>query len=312
MELTVTDLRDRSSSPDPWAIARSAPDWLALTRWQEIGLPVQMSSKLEQGGLHVVGDIAQLSRGQFRLVPYVGAKLMSELAARLVAAIDRGTSPVDAAKAKARTTPLITLVDETLGQLPLQHGSVASQLMGWSENCKTAAEIASSYGLSVRRIYTVENEAIALLRAHAGLMTTISDIVKFLDDGATPIVVGGIADLDTRLAGFFDNQNVAQYLLSRLVTPAIFIIAINGETYLSWIKQAEWNELVRRARGPRGALAQALRKGGSKEQIEIAFSTLLPDRSHQFVDLLVTEAKRAPEIVEGKGDEPRRRKRKPT
>lgn len=301
----MAELSGGFSPDDPWEIARRAPPWLSQTRWRELGLPMQYSNKLEVRGLLVVADIAQLSSGQFNAVPFVGPRLKSELAACLIAAIGRGGSPVEEAKAKARITPLLALVDEALAQLPAQHRDVASRLMGWNANPESVAEIALHCQLSVQRIYRVERDVIALFRERAGLMATVRGLVNVLDVAAAPITVRGIADADTRLAGFFGNLSVAQYLLARLMTPSIFIIAINGDSYLSWIKQAEWSKLVRRARG---ALAQARREGGSRQQIEHAFGTLLPDDSRQFLNLLVCEAERRQEVVEGTQAEPRPRK----
>lgn len=142
-------------------------------------------------------------------------------------------------------------LDTALSLVNDRDATVLRQRMGINGKKMTLEEIAIVHKLTRERIRQIELRSINKIVSRMNVWNNhfkfgIANILKNRQD---PLPLVGLPILDSWFTGIESKENPFEYALEKFINPTQFaLIRVNGQTYVSALRQDEWNEAEKASR----------------------------------------------------------------
>lgn len=317
-----------------------APPWILRLSTKALDLPVRAKNCLGQIRAEAVDDIARIGSEGLMRVSNLGRKTVSDISRVIFAAFELGSAycdshvskqghlpdiprpeaqdlpikpePAHTAKSGA-TSPEEAMVPHSFREaiyaafalMAERDASVLRQRMGIGGGKKTLEEIAKDHSVTRERIRQIESKAtrriITLMPAWKGQLT--EGLARMLEGRQTPLPLLGLAVLNPWFAGADTLPGPFEFALEHFIDPPEFdVLRVNGQSYVSRLRQDEWNEAVRASR----ALLSSLSKretAPNESETKLLIDSHLVGTGEELRPLLWDTVTRWAHFSEGPGGE---------
>ena len=290
-----------------------APPWLQRLSISALDLPVRATNCLGQIGAETVSDIARIGATGLMHVPNLGRKTVSDISGAIFDAFELGSAycdsnapkqgrlpdvprpeapapsvnpkPVSAAKPEAGP-PEETLEPQSFREALYaafsltteRDASVLRQRMGIGGSRKTLEEIAKNYSVTRERVRQIASKAAnrIITRMPVWERRFKEGLARMLEGRQTPLPLLGLDVLDPWFAGADTQSGPFEFALEHFIDPAEFdVIRVAGQTYVSMLRQDEWNEAERASRALLASLSKREKAPSESETRLLIFSQLV-------------------------------------
>lgn len=230
--------------PDPhgWDVVRkTVRDEHRRIPLVALGLSPGLRERLEQRGIHTLGDLSSLSRAKLLDVPGIGPRTLKKLPLRATNQLDAlAAEYIDADR------PLLGAFLRAVEELEAKRRLVIGARCGLDGPPPSLAEIAMMLDLSRERVRQLEEKAIASLRDRAWAKHAEHRVESALTDGPVPFAyLSG----DPWWATASENPALLAFVVERVLDEIALVVQFDGAHWLSRHSGAEledtWTALVR-------------------------------------------------------------------
>jgi hypothetical protein len=208
-----------------------------------LGLSPGLRQRLEERGLHSLGDLASLSRSKLLDVPGIGPRTLKKLPLRATEGLDAlAAEYIDADR------PLLGAFLRAVEELETKRRLVIGARCGLDGPPPSLAEIAMMLDLSRERVRQLEEKAIASLRDRAWAKHAEDRVETALTDGPVPFA---FLSGDPWWATASENPALLGFVVERVLDEIALVVQFDGAHWLSRHSGTElegtWTALVRAA-----------------------------------------------------------------
>ncbi len=317
-----------------------APPWILQLATSALDLPVRATNCLGQIGAAAVHDIARIGTTGLMHVPNLGRKTVSDISGAIFAAFELGSAYCDSHASKQGHLPDISRPEapEPLVKPDLafaakgeatppgdtleprsfrdalhvafaltneRDASVLRQRMGIGGSRKTLEEIAKNYSVTRERVRQIESKATnrIITRMPVWERRFKEGLARMLQGRQTPLPLLGLDVLDPWFAGADALSSPFEFALEHFIDPPEFdVIRVAGQSYVSLLRQDEWNEAERASRALLSSLSKR-EKVPSESETRLLIESQLIGKGEELRPLLWDTVTRWAHFSEGPSGE---------
>lgn len=317
-----------------------APPWVLRLSTSALDLPIRATNCLRKIGVEAVSDIARLGAKGLMHVPNLGRKTASDIAGSIFTAFELGSAycdthaskqghlpdiprpgalellvkPEPAPAAKGEATPpeegleprsFREALHAAFALITERDASVLRQRMGIGGSRKTLDEIAKNYSVTRERVRQIESKAVnrIITRMPVWEGRFKEGLARMLEGRQTPLPLLGLEVLDPWFAGADSLVGPFEFALEHFIDPPGFdVIRVAGQSYVSLLRQDEWNEVERASRALLASLSK-WEKAPSESETRLLIESQLVENGEELRPLLWETVTRWAHFSEGPSGE---------
>ncbi len=317
-----------------------APPWIIRLPTKALYLPVRATNRLREIGAETVADIARIGAAGLMHVPNLGRKTVSDISEAIFIAFEHGSAFCDTHAFRQAHLPEIPRPDahepqgepepqreakikneppyDVLGPrsfreaihlaftlITARDASVLRQRMGIGGSRKTLEEIAKYHSVTRERIRQIESKAInqIILRMPVWEAHLKEGLARMLEGRQTPLPLLALDVLDPWFAGADTLSGPFEFALEHFIGPPEFdVIRVSGQSYVSMLRQDEWNEAERASRALLASLSKR-EKAPSELETRLLIESQLVGNGEELRPLLWDTVTRWAHFSEGPSGE---------
>lgn len=263
--------------PDEWGVIDFipvAPPWMLSLPLSILDLSTRPRNVLAGANISAIGDLASRSASEIMRLQNLGRKSFQQIGGKLLEILRIGPSasrvavhlrkpekPLEPAPAPRVADPALAPPEAPACPSYREALSIAMSLltakekelmrlrMGLDGPRRTLDSIASGVSLTRERIRQIESRCITKMSSLPVWDRDIAGRLRNLLNGrADPLPLGGLAILDSWFEGADDRPDAFEYVAERLLEAPFHIVTEGMQSYVTEIRQAEWDYAKRSAR----------------------------------------------------------------
>jgi hypothetical protein len=295
-------LLTRGFEPDVASIIdylQFAPPWLLKTPIAQLDLTVRSDNALRAQGIAEIGDLKSYKSADVLKFPNLGRKSLQEIEHLILGKLHVTTflegkqSTKDEKKAESDGPPSqiknnAEVPNEiiecnnfedayrySLDLFPDRYKSIFQARAGALGPDSSLQDVGEKFAVTRERVRQIETKILRTLKSQfVWSLSFPRRLGNLLYGRSDPLPLTGLDILDPWFRGASSRPLVFKYLADRVSDPSFYVIDIDGQTYVTRIKQQEWLDVLSSAKK---LLESMCGKGIGKDEARRLVEALMPD-----------------------------------